>query len=88
MSEIVTLIIAFSPILVLLLMANLAEQRREREEPYQGFAVATYFLLTLLYGAAILIGLLYRRARRYCNPIQMRSRHCRGHRGSRRRPAI
>jgi hypothetical protein len=39
-------------------VANLAELRRQQQEPYQGLALISYLGVIFLYGAAFLIGLL------------------------------
>lgn len=57
MSEVYSMLLLFAPLIFLLWLANLAEARRQQQEPYQGLAITTYVLLGLFYGLAIFIGL-------------------------------
>ncbi len=57
MSEIIGVLIAFMPILVVLLLANYAERLRQSEQPYKAPAFLAYALLAFMYGAGILLGL-------------------------------
>lgn len=58
MNEVITMFLLFAPLIFILVLANVAEARRQRDEPYQGWAVTSYVILGLLYGLAILGGLL------------------------------
>ncbi|MEZ4866644.1 MAG: CPBP family intramembrane glutamic endopeptidase [Caldilineaceae bacterium] len=57
MSEVITMILLFAPLILIMLVANLAEARRRREEPYRGVALGSYALLVIFYAFAILIGI-------------------------------
>ncbi|MBX3009928.1 MAG: CPBP family intramembrane metalloprotease [Caldilineaceae bacterium] len=57
MSELLSMLLLFAPLIFLVWLANLAEARREQQEPYQGLAVTTYVLLGLFYGLMIVVGL-------------------------------
>jgi len=57
MNEVLSMLFLFVPLIFIVLLANLAEARRQRSEPYQGLAVTSYVILALFYGLAILIGL-------------------------------
>ncbi|MCB0125255.1 MAG: CPBP family intramembrane metalloprotease [Caldilineaceae bacterium] len=57
MIELLNLLLLFAPLFLIVGLANLAEGAREHEKPFQGLAIAGYLLLSLLYLAAILIGL-------------------------------
>jgi uncharacterized protein len=56
--EVVVTLIMFLPFLLILLLANLAEQRKERGDSGLGFAVFSYALLCLLYVFLLMGGLL------------------------------
>ena len=58
MTEILGMLTMFAPLFVIVWVANLAEARRSREEPYGGLAVVAYVFLVALYGAGLLGGLL------------------------------
>lgn len=58
MTEILSLVATFLPLFVIIGVANLAEARREKDEPYQGLALVAYVFLVAIYAAAILCGLL------------------------------
>jgi membrane protease YdiL (CAAX protease family) len=57
MSETLSVIAIFVPLFAIMGLANAAQARRDREEPYQGFVIMAYVLLVALYGAGILVGL-------------------------------
>ena len=57
MSEIIGVIIAFTPIIVVLLLANQAERMRTNEQPYGAPALFAYGLLAAIYGMGFFIGL-------------------------------
>jgi membrane protease YdiL (CAAX protease family) len=57
MEAIQSLIFSFLPLFIIMWFANLAQARRQKEEPYQGLAVTAYLILIALYGLTILIGL-------------------------------
>ena len=58
MNEVISMFLLFAPLIFILVLANVAEARRQRDEPYQGWAVTSYVILGLVYGLAILGGLL------------------------------
>jgi membrane protease YdiL (CAAX protease family) len=58
MLEILNLFFLFLPLYVITAVANLAERRRENQEPYEGIALVAYILVVALYAVAILIGLM------------------------------
>ncbi|MEZ4732668.1 MAG: type II CAAX endopeptidase family protein [Caldilineaceae bacterium] len=58
MNEVMSMVLLFAPLILILLLANLAEARRQRQEPYQGFAISSYVILGFIYGFAILGGLI------------------------------
>ncbi len=58
MSQILGLIVTFAPLLVILLAANLAEQRREHAQPHEGMALLSYLLIALPYVFGLIIGLM------------------------------
>lgn len=62
MSETLSVVALFLPLFAIMWLANLAEARRERGEPYQGFAIVAYVFLVALYGLGILAGLLFQLA--------------------------
>lgn len=57
MNEVISMLFLFAPLIFILVLANLAEARRQQGAPYQGWAVTSYVILGLLYGLAILGGL-------------------------------
>ena len=57
MTEILGMVTMFSPLFVIVWVANLAEARRSREEPYGGLAVVAYVFLIALYVAGMLGGI-------------------------------
>lgn len=58
MTEILGMITMFLPLFVIVWVANLAEARRRREEPYSGLAVVAYVFLIALYVAGVLGGIV------------------------------
>jgi len=56
--EIISTIAIFALLGVIILIANLAEKRRQKGEPYQVFALISYGSLGLLYGLLLVIGLV------------------------------
>jgi len=57
MSEIIGVIMAFVPVILVLLLANLAERLRGNEQPYGAPALFAYVLLAVMYGLGVLAGL-------------------------------
>lgn len=57
MNEVISMFFLFAPLIFILVLANVAEARRQQGEPYQGWAVTSYVILALFYGLAILGGL-------------------------------
>lgn len=57
MTEILSLVTMFVPLFLIVWLANLAQARRERDEPYGGLVVAAYAFLTVLYVLGVLGGL-------------------------------
>lgn len=57
MNEVLSMLLLFAPLILLLVLANLAEARRQRQEAYQGLAITSYVIMGLLYALAILGGL-------------------------------
>lgn len=57
MFEILGVIVQFLPVILILLIANLAERLREQEQPYMPLAVLAYVSLGLIYGVLALLGL-------------------------------
>ncbi len=57
MSEIIGVIMAFVPVILVLLLANLAERLRGDEQPYKAPALFAYVLLAGMYGLGVLAGL-------------------------------
>ena len=47
----------FLPLFLIMWLANLAQARREVDEPHTGFAITAYLLLAAIYGLALLGGL-------------------------------
>lgn len=58
MSQLLSVIFLFLPFLAIFWVANLAERRRAQGEPHQGFALAAYLLMGLLYLAGLALGLV------------------------------
>lgn len=58
MNEVMSMVLLFAPLILIVLLANLAEARRQRQEPYQGLAISSYVILGFFYGFAILGGLI------------------------------
>jgi membrane protease YdiL (CAAX protease family) len=58
MSEILSVVGMFVPWFLILWVANVAEERRQRAEPYQALAVMAFLATALLYGAMLVGGLL------------------------------
>ncbi len=58
MSEVLSVVTLFVPMFVVMWIANAAEARRVREEPYQPLAVTAYFLMAAFYAGTFLMGLL------------------------------
>lgn len=59
MNEVISMFFLFAPLIFILVLANLAEVRRQQGEPYQGWAVTSYIILGLFYSLAILGGLAF-----------------------------
>lgn len=57
MNEVISMLFLFAPLIFILVLANLAEARRQQAAPYQGWAATSYVILGLFYGLAILGGL-------------------------------
>ena len=57
MNEILSLVAMFVPLFLIVWFANLAEARREREEPYSGLAIVAYVFMVVLYVIGVLLGL-------------------------------
>lgn len=57
MNEVISMFFLFAPLIFILVLANLAEARRQQGEPYQGWAVTSYVILGLLYAVALVVGL-------------------------------
>lgn len=57
MSEVLNMLLLFAPLIFIVVLANLAEARRQRQEPYEGLAISSYVILGLFYVFAILGGL-------------------------------
>lgn len=58
MTELFSMLALFAPLFIIMWVANIAQKRRENEEPYQGAAVVAYVLLGALYVGAVAFGLL------------------------------
>jgi hypothetical protein len=58
MNELLTMLILFAPLILVMVLANLAEAQRQREEAYQGWAVTSYLVVGAFYGVLMLGGLL------------------------------
>ena len=58
MNELLTMLILFTPLILVIVLANLAEAQRQREEAYQGWAVTSYLFVGAFYGLLMLGGLL------------------------------
>ena len=59
MNEVISMFFLFAPLIFIVVLANLAETRRQQGEPYQGWAVTSYIILGLFYSLAILGGLAF-----------------------------
>lgn len=59
MNEVISMFFLFAPLIFILVLANLAETRRQQGEPYQGWAVTSYIILGLFYALAIFGGLAF-----------------------------
>lgn len=57
MNEVLSMFFLFAPLIFILVLANLAEARRQQGEPYQGWAVTSYVILGLFYAVALVVGL-------------------------------
>ena len=57
MTELANLLGIFVPLFLLMWIANVAEARRGREEPYQAVALVAYIFLALIYLIGIVVGL-------------------------------
>jgi len=55
--EIISTATLFALLGIIILLANVAEQRRQKDEPYQVFAWVSYGSLILIYGLLVIIGL-------------------------------
>jgi membrane protease YdiL (CAAX protease family) len=62
MTEILGLLAMFLPLFVIVWLANLAEARREAGESHTGLALVAYIFLVVIYGFAVLFGLLIQAA--------------------------
>ncbi|MCC9075038.1 CPBP family intramembrane metalloprotease [Litorilinea aerophila] len=58
MSELFGLVVTFGPLILILLLANAAEARRQRGEESEGLSILTYLLLIFFLGFGVLAGLL------------------------------
>lgn len=58
MNELLSMLLLFAPLILVIVLANLAEAQRQREEAYQGWAITSYLLVGLFYGLLLLGGLL------------------------------
>lgn len=58
MGDVSGLIILFFLLIAIMLLANVAEKRRLQEQPYEGLALTSYLILGVLYGLAVVVGLL------------------------------
>lgn len=58
MSELISLVLLFVPLFAVFWVANVAEGRRARGEPYETPALAAYLLLAVVYAGGVAIGLL------------------------------
>lgn len=58
MAELIALIFAFAPLFLILVVANVAQSRREAEEEHAGLALTAYLLLAIIYLAGIFIGVM------------------------------
>lgn len=57
MNELLSMVVLFAPLLLIMVLANLAEARRQRAEEYQGWAITSYLVVGALYALAIVAGL-------------------------------
>lgn len=58
MGDVSGLIIIFLLLIAIILVANVAEKRRQQAQPYEGLALTSYLILGILYGLAVVVGLL------------------------------
>src|SRR5262245_7961929 len=58
MSETFGTVLTFVPLFIIVWIANIAEARREKGEPYDSMALIAYVFVIVMYGAMFLIGLL------------------------------
>lgn len=58
MIEVMSMVVIFLPLFVIVWVANVAEARRQNEQPYQGVALVAYIFLVVLYGGLVLLGLM------------------------------
>jgi membrane protease YdiL (CAAX protease family) len=58
MTETLSLLTMFVPLFFIVWLANVAEARRRRQEPYEGLALVVYVFMVVLYGVGVLIGVL------------------------------
>lgn len=58
MSELLNMLILFAPLILVMVLANLAETQRQREEANQGWVITTYLLVAAFYGLVMLGGFL------------------------------
>lgn len=57
MSDLLSMLILFAPLILVIVLANLAEAQRQREEANQGWAITSYLLVSLFYGLLVVGGL-------------------------------
>lgn len=58
MNELLNMLILFAPLILVMVLANLAEAQRQREEANQGWVITTYLLVSVFYGLVMLGGFL------------------------------
>ena len=58
MNEVLSMLSLFGPLILIVWLANLAEARRQQQEPYQGLAITSYVILGFCYMLALLAGLM------------------------------
>lgn len=58
MNELLSMLILFAPLILMMVLANLAEVQRQREEANQGWAITSYLLVSLFYGLIMVGGLM------------------------------
>ena len=56
MSEFINNLIIFAPLILVIWLANVADGRRKREEPYQALAITSYLLIIAMYLVGIVLG--------------------------------